>query len=163
MIIFDTDIISTFGKIKRLDLLRTLLPDSQFFMVPSVYSELLKAKDRGYEFVDYVMEGENFEIISLTKEEMGFLSKLNEERKSLGSGELECISVCKHRGSIFVTNDVAAKKVCDIYNIKFIDLSMILKSLLATKILTHNEVRALIAEIEKKDKVVIMDIEDILK
>lgn len=75
---------------------------------------------------------------------------------------MEGISVCKHRGYILVTNDTAAKKVCDRNRIEFIDLSMILKSLLATKILTGSELRKLIDEIERKDRVLIKDKDDIL-
>lgn len=44
-LIFDTDILSTFGKIKRLDLLQELIPEIQFSIPTSVYNELLKAKD----------------------------------------------------------------------------------------------------------------------
>jgi len=54
-LIFDTDVLSTFGKIRRLDLLRKLLPGKKFFIPTSVYNELFKAKDCGYEFVDYIM------------------------------------------------------------------------------------------------------------
>lgn len=162
ILIFDTDILSTFGKIRRLDLLRNLLPVVKFLISPSVYNELLRAKDSGYEFVDYMMESGIFEITPLTKEELEFSGKLGDERKSLGSGELESISLCKLRNCILVTNDTAAKRVCDHYGIEFIDLSMILKSLLTAKVLTKNEVRALINEIEDKDKVIIKDINDIL-
>jgi len=39
-LVFDTDIISTFGKIKRLGLLKDLFPNTRFFIPPSVYNEL---------------------------------------------------------------------------------------------------------------------------
>ena len=161
-LIFDTDVLSTFGKIRRLDLLRKLLPDATFLTPPSVYDELFKAKDRGYEFVDHILWSGILEVTPLTKEELGFLSRLREERRSLGLGELEGISICKHRDCILVTNDTAAKKVCDQYMVKFIDLSMILKSLFATKILTGSELMKLIDEIERKDRVLIKDKDDIL-
>ncbi len=51
-LVFDTDVLSTFGKIKRLDLLRGLFPNARFFIPPSVYNDLFKARERGYEFVD---------------------------------------------------------------------------------------------------------------
>lgn len=75
---------------------------------------------------------------------------------------MECISICKHRDSVLVTNDTAAKKVCDHYDIKFIDLSMLLKSLIVTAILTSKEVEALIDEIRDKDKVIISNADYIL-
>jgi predicted nucleic acid-binding protein len=162
-LVFDTDIISTFGKIKRLDLLKDLFPNTRFFIPPSVYNELFKARERGYEFVDYVIESGILEVAPLNKEELELLSKLREERRSLGLGELEGASICKHREYILVTNDRAAKKVCDQYGIEFIDLRMILKSLLVTAILTDNELKALIYEIEMRDRVAIKDKGDILR
>ena len=72
------------------------------------------------------------------------------------------MSICKHWEYILVTNDITAKKVCDQYGIEFIDLSMILRSLLEVKILTSDELRALIDEIERKDRVIIKDKDDIL-
>jgi predicted nucleic acid-binding protein len=161
-LVFDTDILSTFGKIRRLDLLKKLFPNVRFFVPSSVYNELFKARERGYEFVDYVIESGILEVIPLNKEELEFLGRLREERKSLGLGELEGVSICKHREYVLVTNDITAKKVCDQYGIKIIDLSMILKSLLEVKILMSDELRALIDEIERKDRVIIKDKDDIL-
>ena len=161
-LVFDTDILSTFGKIRRLDLLRALFPNTRFFIPPSVYNELFKARERGYEFVDYLIESGILEVIPLNKEELEFLSRLKEERRSLGLGELEGVSICKHREYVLVTNDVTAKMVCDQYGIKAIDLSMILKSLLEVKIIMSDELRALIDEIERKDRVIIKDKDDIL-
>lgn len=161
-LVFDTDILSTFGKIRRLDLLRVLLPNARLFIPHSVYNELFKARERGYEFVDYIIESGILEVTPLNKEELELFNKLREEWRSLGLGELEGLSICKHRKYILVTNDVTAKKVCDHYKIKFIDLSMILKSLLIAELLTDNELRALIDEIERKDRVAIKDKDVIL-
>lgn len=160
-LIFDTDILSTFGKIKRLDLLQELIPEIQFSIPTSVYNELLKAKDHGYDFVNYIFESEIIEVTILNLDEWNFFWKLRIEHTSLGAGELEGISICKYRNCILVTNDITAKNVCDQYGVQFIDLSMILKSLLEEKILTNNEIKALIGEIELKDKVIIKDKDDI--
>lgn len=122
-----------------------------------------KQENVGYEFVDYVIESRILEVTPLNKEELELLSRLREERRSLGLGELEGVSICKHREHILVTNDVTAKKVCDRYEIEFIDLRMILKSLLVTAILTDDELKALIDEIERKDRVVIKDKGGILR
>lgn len=108
-LVFDTDVLSTFGKIKRLDLLEKLFPDADFSIPTSVNNELFKAKDCGYEFVDHITDSRIFEVTLLRQEELGFLEKLRDERRKLGPGELECISICKHRDSVLVTNDTAAK------------------------------------------------------
>jgi predicted nucleic acid-binding protein len=96
-LLFDTDILSTFGKIRRLYLLRELFLGAKFFIPHSVYNELFKARERGYEFVDYIIESRILEVTHLNEEELEFLSKLREERRSLGLGELEGVSICKHR------------------------------------------------------------------
>ena len=156
-LVFDTDILSTFGKIRRLDLLRGLFPNAMLLVPPSVYDELIKARERGYEFVDYIIESGILEVTPLNEEELELLSKLREERRSLGLGEFEGISICKHREYILVTNDITAKKVRDRNRIKFVDLSMILKSLHVAEVLTDDELKAMIDEIERKDRVVIKD------
>jgi len=109
-LVFDTDILSTFGKIRRLDLLKKLFPNVRFFVPSSVYNELFKARERGYEFVDYIIESGILEVTPLNAEELEFLSRLKEERRSLGFGELEGLSICKRREYILVTNDITAKK-----------------------------------------------------
>ncbi len=48
-LVFDTDVLSTFGKIKRLDLLEKLFPGADFSIPTSVNNELFKAKDCGIE------------------------------------------------------------------------------------------------------------------
>ncbi len=161
-LVFDTDILSTFGKIRRLDLLMVLFPNARFIVPLSVYNELLKAREHGYDFVDYITESGILEVTPLNREELELWGKLRGKQRSLGLGELEGISICKHREYILVSNDITAKKVCDQYGVKFIDLSMILKSLLVTEILTDEEFKALIDEIERKDRVVIKDKDVIL-
>jgi hypothetical protein len=64
---------------------------------------------------------------------------------------------------LLVTNDRGAKKICDSYAIHFIDLSMILKYLLVKELLPAHELRLLIDEIERTDRVVIKDKEAIFE
>jgi hypothetical protein len=161
--LFDTDVVSTFGKLRRLELLQDLLAGSKFFITPAGYDELIRARERGYDFIEYIFERRMFEIARLTGEESAFLESIEEERRSLGLGELEGIAICKHREYIFVTNDRGAKKICDSHAIHFIDLSMILKYLLVKGLLPAHELRLLIDEIERTDRVVIKDKEAIFE
>lgn len=57
-VVFDTDVISTFGKIKRLDLLQKLFPRDKFFIPSSVYDELINAREIGYAFAKYIIKSE---------------------------------------------------------------------------------------------------------
>jgi len=56
MIVFDTNIISTFRKLRGLDLFKELFPDKRVIITPEVYQELSRAKEIGYGFVDYALE-----------------------------------------------------------------------------------------------------------
>jgi len=161
--VFDTDVVSTFGKLRRLELLQDLLAGSKFFITPAGYDELLRARERGYDFIEYIFERKLFEVARLTDEESASLEALEEERRALGLAELEGIALCKHRGSIFVTNDRGAKKICDSHAVCFIDLSMILKYLVVKGLLTAYELRQLIEVIERTDRVVIKDKDDIVE
>ena len=53
--IIDTDIISTFGKIKKYELLLKLFSSSELYISSSVYRDLITAKELGYDFVDYLL------------------------------------------------------------------------------------------------------------
>lgn len=54
MILLDTNIISTFSKIEKLELLYYVFNINILYISPSVYSEIMKAKDKGYAFVNHV-------------------------------------------------------------------------------------------------------------
>lgn len=54
-VIIDTDIISTFGKIKKYELLLMLFSNSKLFISSSVYHDLIIAKELGYDFVNYIL------------------------------------------------------------------------------------------------------------
>ena len=161
--VFDTDVVSTFGKLRRLELLQDLLTDSKLFITPAGYDELVKARERGYDFIEYVFYLRMFEVARLSEEESKALESLQEERRSLGLAELEGIVISKHRDYIFVTNDRGAKKVCDSHAVRFIDLSMILTYMLVKELFTAHELRQLIDEIERRDRVVIKDKEAIFE
>ncbi len=89
-LVFDTDVLSTFGKIKRLDLLEKLFPYADFSIPTSVNNELFKAKDCGYEFVGHITDSRIFEVTLLRQEEVGFLEKLRDEQRKLGPGGRGC-------------------------------------------------------------------------
>lgn len=161
VVVFDTDVISTFGKIKRLDLLQKLFPRDEFFIPSSVYDELINAQELGYEFAKYVIESELFKALTLSDEERDFVDKL-QRRKSLGSGEKEAIALCKYRKYALITNDDDAKDICDKNSMEFFDLSMLLKTLWKSEIMSKEKVAKLIDEIETQDKVKIKDKERII-
>lgn len=47
---------STFGKLRGLELLQNLLTDLKFCITSAGYDELVMARERGYDFIEYVFE-----------------------------------------------------------------------------------------------------------
>jgi hypothetical protein len=74
--VVDTDVVSTFGKLRRLELLQGLVADSKFFSTPASYDELVRARERGYDFIEYIFERRMFEVARLTGEESDSLESL---------------------------------------------------------------------------------------
>ncbi|MDI6792790.1 MAG: hypothetical protein QME81_08000 [bacterium] len=161
-IVFDTDIISTFSKIQRLELLEDLFPQSDFCIPPAVQNDLIRAEEAGYVFTDYLWSANLFKVVTCSQDEIELISKLSIERRTLGLGEITSIAVAKHRNWLMVTNDEAAKKECDRQGVRYIDLTVILGSLWRNEILSKEEVSKLIDEIEKKDRVRIKNRKEIL-
>jgi len=149
MIVFDTNILSTFAKIKRLDLLRALFANQQFAVPISVMEEIRASQQ---DYTKKILQDQLFERIFLTPEEKLFASTLP---KSLGLAERECISICKHRTTIFVTNDAHAIKHAHQHSVISIDLATILNGFIEFRILTKEELLHLIECIEQKDRIVI--------
>jgi len=73
MIIIDNNILSTFAKIGRLDILFRLFPQRQIAIVPAVYDELRIGIKKGYVQLEDVMamvEKKSIRLITLTEAEI---------------------------------------------------------------------------------------------
>jgi len=66
MIVLDTDILSCFSKIKKFDLLEKLFK-AQFYIPPRVYEEILRAKEKGYDFVNYAIKLIDYSLICVLR------------------------------------------------------------------------------------------------
>ncbi|ADB58227.1 hypothetical protein [Archaeoglobus profundus] len=104
MIVLDTDILSCFSKIRRFYLLEELFK-RQFYIPPRVYGELLKAKEKGYDFVDYALklidEG-RIKIAILSEDELYTVKEIANMRK-LSFSEIGALALAKktENGSYF--------------------------------------------------------------
>ena len=162
MIVFDTDVLSTFAKVNKLNLLFELFNGNELFYTPSVKLDLQRAQEKDYGFVERIFNY-RFKIIPLSKKETESANKIGIRRKDLHRGEIESLALCKLRNYIFVSNDKRALKVAESLEITCLSLSDILRSFITENILTISETEQLIKEIELKDRVKITDKERILK
>lgn len=79
----------------------------------------------------------------------------------MGIGETECIAVCKARNAVLVTNDRKAIELAEELGVTVVDLETILYSL--KDLVDKNQLRQIIADIESKDRVIIVNKDKILE
>lgn len=133
-VIADTDILSTFGKVNRLDLLRQLF--QHIYVAPAVHRELLQAERMGFSWVDCVTPV--VEPLPLTTDESQAVERLIRQYPQLGSGEIESFVLAQTHQRLCLTNDRQAKAVAQSLSLSYLDLEEILralktKAILATK------------------------------
>lgn len=157
MTVCDTDIVSAFGKANAISPLIRLF--RRLYIPPSVYHELMRAKYIGYDFVDVILD--KTEILMLNPTEFEEFRRILENEKSLHEGEIQGIVLCKYRGEVFLTNDKEAKKYCDGIGVEHLDLEEILRAL--RRLLSKDELKTLIEELEVKDRIIIKAKDEILK
>jgi len=149
--IFDTDILSMFGKIGRADLLRELFPETSLIITFEVYNELLRAREAGYDFVDDVLE-QGFNVIHLDSKLIKVYEQKREELKNIHAGELTSILLCKMENMAFATNDSKAKRFCKENGVEWLDIVDILRLCYLKRVLDKREIENMIRDIEKKDR-----------
>ena len=106
MIIFDADILSCFGKTGKIYLLEKVFK-GKFLMSYSVYNELQKVKNMGFDRTDDVFAA--VDMVFLTEKEINDYKEIISGERSIHRGEIESIVICKHRDYLFVTDDKKAK------------------------------------------------------
>ena len=161
VIILDADMASVFAKIKRLELLKRLLSKHRIVITPEIYEELTTSLDYGYTFPLDIFR--YLEVLYPSEEENEGYQKLLIEKRTLGKGELEAISICRHRGYVFSSMDTAALKFAEENGVETLGLHSILRSLWESGMQSKDEVKEIIMEIEKKDNTSIKDVEAIFR
>lgn len=154
MILCDTNIFSTFAKINQLELLLRLFAHDEIAVVPAVYEELQEGVRRGYVLLQaaiaYVQQGE---IAILTPNTQEIFDK-DALPRSFDAGERETIAVAQSRRYVILTNETHIKNWCKCSGISHWDLPQVLRAMWRTNLLTKEQVRSLVEQIEIKDRVV---------
>jgi len=155
IIILDTDIASIFAKIQKIVLLKELLSRYELAICPAIYEELVVSEEYGYSFPRQIFE--HITIISPTSDEISDYHHLLNTKKTLGKGELEALCICRKRNGIFSSMDASALKFARNCDVATLSIHAILRSLWVSGCMTHDEVKALIDEIEKIENTTISD------
>lgn len=161
VLLLDSDIASTFAKIDRLELLKRLFSDCRLSITPEVYEEILAPMEYGYTFPLKIIEF--FDVTTPGKKDVEEYQKLLLSKTNLGKGEIESIVICRNRDYLFSSMDSKALKFAKSHGVKTISLHAILKSLLKSNIVTEEEIREIITEIEEKERTIISNQEYIFE
>lgn len=160
-IFFDSNILSTFAKIDKLDLLFRLFKGERLATSPTVYEELTIGITKGYISLKRVLnciKKDIIQIVSLTKEEIFLKGNLPD---SFDEGEREFIAICKKRGYVLATNEKIVKNYCTKENIDYLNLSDILRALWVRKVVSKDIVIGIIKRIEKEDRIIFKKVDSI--
>lgn len=156
-ILIDTNILSTFAKIKRLELLFEIMDRKELYISTSVLHEIDMAENMGYDFVqiifDYI-DKERISIISMDDKETDLYLDLPD---SFGRGERESVAISKSRDYIFVSNETRVKNYCDRNDIDIVDLPTLLRRSWKTGLKEKETVKEIVGEIENKDNIIFKD------
>ena len=144
MIVADTNIISTFARIKRLELLLIVAETDAIHLAPAVVKEIKVGLHRGLDFLQPIVGlagGTRFYPLDLTSDERNLVDTLP---GSLNAGEKESIAICTKRAVCkLLTNDKRAHNYCRANRIPSLDLKLILRQLWKASHCPKEEVRSL--------------------
>ena len=142
MIVIDTDFLSCFFKIKRIDLLFKALNTKKIVIASAVLHELEKAQFYN-EFLKLLSSKEN--TISIQK-----VSPL-EQSQILGLGELESIALAEKLGALLLMNDQIAVKVAEAKGILVLDIPSFLLFCKKRNIVSKEDMQKIIIDLKEKD------------
>lgn len=155
MTLADNNILSTFARIGRLQLLFDLFKPEPLGVTPAVFAGLQTGVERGAMFLEVVLqriESGELHLVALTPEEVLSLGSLP---ASLGAGERESVAVCRARRYVLLTNDKRARNFSRGEGVTVLDLGGVLRALWECGLQSKQQVKRLIQEIETKEKLVI--------
>ena len=163
MIIVDNNIISTFTRVRQLELLFQLFPKDALGIPPAVYDEMMDAIRQDCAFLEAAAEmvqNERLQIATLTPAEIAAKQILP---SSFGVGDAECVIICQTRNDTLLTNDRRVRNFCRAEGIAVYDLPQLLRALWENGILSKQRVRRLASEMEAAENMTIKNKESIFK
>lgn len=146
----DTDILSTFARIHRLDILKKI--SDGIVISQAVKAELARGK------IDVKHLDPDF--VALTKDELKYLKKTDH---SLDLGERECFVIARNRHIPLASNETIVHSLCRKDGIDYITLPRILRFAITEGVISRQEARKLIDMIEEEEHTVIKNKNEIFK
>ena len=154
MVLLDTNVLSILVKAYRLDLLFSIFGDD-LAVSPNVRRELEAGIQAGHRVLQPVVDlirQKRIKIVAPTKTEQQRFPDLSFEPEK---GETDSLLYCLEHNVLFLTNDERACRKGKALRAKCALLKSFLRSLWESGLLSKDEVRHLIAELEEKAEMVV--------
>ena len=151
MVFVDTDVLSIFAKIQRLQLLFDVFNQDPLSIATAVENEIKVGALKGFHFAHDIIVLQRQKRICTYHPIVADKTFMGSLPQSLGPGERESMAICKRLTAVLASNERRVKHHCKENGIDCINLTEILRALWELKILTQTDVRTIINEIKVKD------------
>jgi predicted nucleic acid-binding protein len=144
LIISDTNILSSMAAGAGFHLLSRLFPGQVIYIPPAVQKELqagFRPEQIYLEVVLQAIDSRDIQVLDLSATEQRIAQALPTK---LNDGECEAIALAQNRKGRLLSNDKKAVRYCRHKGIKVVDLPYLLRELWIRKIISQDEVKALI-------------------
>jgi len=146
IIICDTDFLSSFLKIERLELVRDLFKAKNLYIPVAVLSEVAKTN-----LITVLLDKEWVKVKNVTDADFKKM-KRNKEFTNLGSGEKECFALCKRfKNSVLLISDNKARRIANKNEIVTLNISAFLLSCKEMGIIGSDDIANIIHDLREKD------------
>lgn len=148
-IIFDTNVVSKFAKVNRLDLLRRMFTAAragvQLYITPAIQRELEAGVENEVDYLAdalQLIDAGHLQVVQPTKADQLFINSLPAK---LALGEAEAIALCYRLNLVLISHDRKAINYCNRVGISCIRLTSLLDGMKTAGLLTESEIEEMLA------------------
>ena len=146
ILVCDTDFLSSFLKIGRLELVKDLFKEDNLYIPVAVLGEIAKT-----DLITDLLDKEWIKVKKVGDEELKEMEK-DKEFANLGSGEKECLALCRQfQDSLVLISDNKARRIANKDNIFTLNISAFLLACRDMGVLDRNDIATIIHDLKKKD------------
>ena len=146
IIVCDTDFLSSFLKIERLELVKDLFKEENLYIPIAVLGEIAKT-----DLITDLLDKKWIKVKKANDEDLREMES-DEEFKNLGSGEKECLVLCKQfRDSMLLISDNKAREIANKNNIAVLNISAFLLACKDVGLLNSADIATIIRDLKEKD------------
>lgn len=145
-IICDTDFLSSLLKIERLELVKDLFKEENLYIPIAVLGEIAKT-----DLITNLLDKNWIKVKRVNYKDLKKMES-DEEFENLGSGEKECLVLCKQfQDSMLLISDNKAREIANKNNIAVLNISAFLLACKDVGLLNSEDIATIIHDLKDKD------------